>query len=857
MGEKMKRMIFFVPSIIIIFICSFSSQLLALPEGVVARLGRGSVNQVTFSPDGKMLAVASSIGVWLYDSITFSEIGLIETGTIVNSISFNPDGTAIAGGGEDGAIRIWEVNSRKLIRMLKGHTDRVSSVAFSTEDALLASGSDDGTIKLWEVNSGSLIKTLDGHSSFVNSVAFSPDGSMFASGGGIGDETIKLWDTKSKSLVRGIEWDTKWANSVAFSPDGSLLASGDDYGQIALWEVKSGKCIRTFQGHGDRRSVNSVAFSPDSRMLVSGSNDETIKLWEVNSERCIRTLENIVWVNSVAFSPDGSMLASGSEDDTIILWDIKPYIKDYLAHQPEISLSEKNHDFGDAFIGKYADWSFGISNTGDAELLVKEIASDNSDLKVISPSFPQTISTKGSINITTRFSPTKEGIYSGNITINSSDPNESSIQMSLIGKGIKMQTQPSEFLGTNELIASPVDDSKTDLTDVESEDFLPLTKGSYWIYSGVTKWTEGTEVVEKTLTWKMEVIDTINFEDTTIAIMKGHPNDLAWYEEGTDRSDYLIIRRGTKFYKLDGQGMDKIMKSLVKEERPDVDELITENNLLLDLPLTPGKRFGDPEQVNRPDNSYCWFVEAKDQIELKNVKGISSPGKITRCRLIFQTGPDHTVIEYVPGIGIIGYIYNHHGTVSETDLKLIEYGKERVMTPTGKPAVEFPIANTETKPASKITPENAAAIIEMAKGGRIVIEFYPKDAPSTVSNFIKLADKEFYNGLKFHRVVNDPGGLQIIQGGDPLGNGTGGPGYTIKAEFNSRKHLAGTMAMARADDPDSAGSQFYICLAPQPFLNNNYTVFGQVVEGMDIAKGINEGDIMEKVTIVNRASIKK
>lgn len=158
----------------------------------------------------------------------------------------------------------------------------------------------------------------------------------------------------------------------------------------------------------------------------------------------------------------------------------------------------------------------------------------------------------------------------------------------------------------------------------------------------------------------------------------------------------------------------------------------------------------------------------------------------------------------------------------------------------------------QPKPEKKITRDNAAAIIELAKGGRIVIEFYPNDAPNTVDNFIKLAQKGFYDGLKFHRVV--PG--FVVQGGDPLGDGTGGPGYTIKAEFNSRKHLTGTVAMARAMDPDSAGSQFYICLEPQPGLDGQYTVFGQVIEGMDLVKGIKVGDVMKKVTIVDKSTIK-
>jgi cyclophilin family peptidyl-prolyl cis-trans isomerase len=137
------------------------------------------------------------------------------------------------------------------------------------------------------------------------------------------------------------------------------------------------------------------------------------------------------------------------------------------------------------------------------------------------------------------------------------------------------------------------------------------------------------------------------------------------------------------------------------------------------------------------------------------------------------------------------------------------------------------------------------AVIEM-DADKIMIEFYEQDAPETVANFVKLAKKGFYDGLSFHRVV--PG--FVVQGGDPKGDGSGGPGYTIKDELNSRKHLTGTVAMARTPAPNSAGSQFYICLGPQPALDGKYTVFGQVIDGMDIVMKIKRGDIMKKVAIV-------
>ncbi len=137
------------------------------------------------------------------------------------------------------------------------------------------------------------------------------------------------------------------------------------------------------------------------------------------------------------------------------------------------------------------------------------------------------------------------------------------------------------------------------------------------------------------------------------------------------------------------------------------------------------------------------------------------------------------------------------------------------------------------------------AQIVMADGGTIKLRFFNDVAPNTVENFAKLTEKGFYDGLVFHRV--EPG--FVVQGGDPQGNGMGGPGYNIKAEFNAKPHLRGTLAMARSSDPDSAGSQFYICLGEASFLNGKYTVFGEVTSGMAVVDKIRVGDKMSKVTI--------
>lgn len=130
--------------------------------------------------------------------------------------------------------------------------------------------------------------------------------------------------------------------------------------------------------------------------------------------------------------------------------------------------------------------------------------------------------------------------------------------------------------------------------------------------------------------------------------------------------------------------------------------------------------------------------------------------------------------------------------------------------------------------------------------GEIRIELYPDKMPITVENFLKLVNSGFYNGLTFHRVEN-----WVVQGGDPLGNGTGGPGWSIKLETHpDLKNIKGAVAMARAADPDSAGSQFYILKKKAPWLDGQYAIFGKVTEGMDVVKKLALGDKMITVEVV-------
>ncbi|HEY5258715.1 MAG TPA: peptidylprolyl isomerase [Candidatus Baltobacteraceae bacterium] len=185
-------------------------------------------------------------------------------------------------------------------------------------------------------------------------------------------------------------------------------------------------------------------------------------------------------------------------------------------------------------------------------------------------------------------------------------------------------------------------------------------------------------------------------------------------------------------------------------------------------------------------------------------------------------------------------------------------GDEAFGYPLHKPP--SPTTNDEGADMAEFAPPQAQELSELLEAARtsqvrlttakgdIVFTLYPDDAPQHSAAFVKLARAGFYDGLKFHRV--EPG--FVVQGGDPSGDGTGGPGYRLNAEFNPRPHVRGTVAMARSSMPDSAGSQFYICLDDARFLDNQYTVFGQMTDGFDVLDAIRKGDAMNAVTIEPR-----
>lgn len=205
------------------------------------------------------------------------------------------------------------------------------------------------------------------------------------------------------------------------------------------------------------------------------------------------------------------------------------------------------------------------------------------------------------------------------------------------------------------------------------DNIFPLAKGTYWIYRGPVESGGATETLKKTITWKMEVTDVIKRPDITAAVVNGFPDDLWWYDEDTKPRDSLIVQFfPARFYLLGPDEMQKALGAL-RDDKNILQGLVKEANLFLDFPLIQGKRFGETELITRTDHYYSWAVSGELQSKLEGIKGVPGNRSRTVYTISESTLGSHTEFDFVSGVGIVRYMGHHNGTVSDFELKLVEF----------------------------------------------------------------------------------------------------------------------------------------------------------------------------------------
>jgi WD40 repeat protein len=319
------------------------------------RLGKGQIEQVDWSADGDLLAVASPVGAFLYATDTWEEVQTLPTSARVNRIAFTPDSSLLALAITD-TVRLWHVADQRwlppqasstvrdtllpltsvddevtflpdgTLLILDGNevwnaqTDTLLSelqnigdtayMAFASDGRTLITGSSESAVKQWDIADGSLLRTLGGHNGRVHDVAFAPDGSIVASAASNG--SIKFWDAADGSLLRIIDAHTDGIVSITFSPDSTTLASGSEDGTVKVWSVADGSLQHTIEGYTD--PLTALALSADGTLLATSEEHSTVRVWNYPAGTLRLSLQGYAQrIIALDFSPTSPLLAFGPD----------------------------------------------------------------------------------------------------------------------------------------------------------------------------------------------------------------------------------------------------------------------------------------------------------------------------------------------------------------------------------------------------------------------------------------------------------------------------------------------------------------------------------------------------------------
>lgn len=351
---------------------------MSLPEGVNARLGKGHIKDLLYSPNGNILAVVSSIGIWLYDTKTYQELNLLPIpmnrvralAHRIRKTKFSVDGQTLVSWTKENVILIWNVATGE-------HKEIINKdgISFSSNGKKLTIEAENKTIEFWDGKKEKIEKQDKPYGEIDIIIAYSPDGKTSATAD---DEyNIRINDTQKQRLSKfHIKFPKfEYGQKIYLSPDAKTLATVFNDSPIHLWDVNTGNLKKTLTGHIVKKShipintrylppmqVDSVAFSPDGRTLANGSLNGTIRLWDTSSGKLKRTLKDqFGFIKSLTFSPDGKLLASGSDDGSILVWDTKTG-----KHEP--LLAERVHSISCVSFSRDGSMLVGGSPNGDIHL---------------------------------------------------------------------------------------------------------------------------------------------------------------------------------------------------------------------------------------------------------------------------------------------------------------------------------------------------------------------------------------------------------------------------------------------------------------------------------------------------------
>ena len=358
----MKTSFFFLFTVIIVSVCSFPSTAqdnpqIDLPEDAIARIGRGSLGEVHFSPDGSQLAISTAMGIWFHDPETGKVLELLQRPNITypSAFAFSPDGNRIGIGirakkenasrSSRYSVEVWDATTGEAKEMRLGHLHRVQSIAFSPDGNYIASASFDGfnnAARLWDVQTGKRIPLKNTPPKGVNLVVFSLDGPTFATVGG-DDNTTYLWDGKTGNQKITLTGHTKQVSYIAYSPDNKIIATGSYDGTIRLWDATTGTHQTTFAaavggvrslayspdgnsivcGFKGPGAVRTVVFSKDGkRIIATGDWKNKVRVWHAaTGKELTPTLADIPSSGSkrLLHSPDGTTTAQINQDGTVLI----------------------------------------------------------------------------------------------------------------------------------------------------------------------------------------------------------------------------------------------------------------------------------------------------------------------------------------------------------------------------------------------------------------------------------------------------------------------------------------------------------------------------------------------------------